>query len=772
MKKTMLVVCLAAMLAACGGEGESTPVKRPSGAINGTAFDNLLKDADVYAYSLDGELLGQGKTDEKGLYSIALESVKAQPIKLIARNGEYTEEFSNKLIELKDGDFLVAIVNYTEGKVLSTSLTYLTTLAAGYAEYLIGVGTPSEKAINKANAAISEWAGVDINHVTPVDILDVQSAAPQLTKGLRYSFITAAVSATTAQMSTRNAVDMHVIYNSITFARLAYKDIAYDGILNGVDENGVISMGIVPFTEKTYRQKHALNMLAVANSEHNKTGITPQELAYTAEQLNNSNNAIFGGKTPVPFDSQIPIVQVPSLQEGGVIFGYHTLNFNVSDLIGIESITVRLDDQPVIGVLDVKNPTVNINTNAVDDGEHTLIIEAVNSAGGKKIFKRGVIVSNSGISISGIHPRNGETIKGEYTFLAQVTDPIGVQSVQFIFDKESTYTPDGELDSPFKAINTPELLAKEGEHKLVITATNRVGVSVSEEVTFKVDNTPPVFYWLLNNGAYLTGVYDFSAFTSDNLGLASARYYIDGELLMDVDLIGDEDSVTATHSLNTQGYLEGEHTLVYEVFDNAGAVKRESKQVFVDWARPSVNIQTGSGTISKAFTFKFTATDTNGIDRIELFVDGARVNGGILPAGATSLKIDPTPYSEGNKIVKVIAYDKAGKSSSSVKTINFQHKKLGFPSRFPVKYGAINHVTVTNADFGDIQSITSCATCVQVTATSTGLQYSLPEDKYCKEDKLTRHLRIDAIIKDPYGNTYVVKRDLGWVDSKCMPFEY
>ncbi len=107
MKHLMLIYLSVFLLTACGGDGNSLPdypsndppvvdpvdpvdpVIPKSSTIHGIAFDNLLRAAKIWVYTMDGTLVGEGQTDDYGEYSITIDALEAQPVKLVATDGFY-----------------------------------------------------------------------------------------------------------------------------------------------------------------------------------------------------------------------------------------------------------------------------------------------------------------------------------------------------------------------------------------------------------------------------------------------------------------------------------------------------------------------------------------------------------------------------------------------------------------------------------------------------------------------------------------------------------
>lgn len=669
-------VVIAATLVACGGGGGSDggPKKRPSGSVEGTAFDNVLINSDINVYSLAGEKLGSGTTDTNGLYSVELKEQPNQVVKIVANRGQYKEEATNKIVELEESDHLYAYVNYTQGGSITTNVTLYTTIAAGYAEHLMSLGVPARKAVENANSSISELVGVDIVNVTPVDITDPNNSKPSLDSSLRYSFFTAASSPFTAWVSRENGRTPHEFYNSIMFAQLAYDDISHDGLLNGEGAKGVISMGVVQFDESTYRNKLALNMLVAANSENNKSTIGPGELLAPATKLNNSNHVIYGQADIIPLDAEKPVVANPSWFAGETVAGEVTLSTEVSDVVGVSSVQFIVGGQAFLAS-NPDSPSVTINTENFEDAIYPVTVKVENFAGAITNFILDLTIANAGIAITDIHPADGEHIRGIYDFRAKVTDPIEVSAVTFKLDDNLQYTP-GDLNTPIQSIDTTKVLVTEGQHDFDIVATNQGGFQDTYSGSFIIDNTAPVIDWPLVDGTYLSGNVDISATVSDNIELATAKLFWDGVEQINFVQGGNPDSLSPSHTINTLQDFEGEHSVAFEVSDKAGAVTTESKAVFLDWNPPTSNFSTPSGnTVTSAYSVTWQAHDTNGIEKQVIKKDGVHIVE--LGADDRTYTLAPTD-TEGFKKVELTVYDKAGKTAVSAINVDEQHVPPGF----------------------------------------------------------------------------------------------
>ena len=711
-KKIVMITAFSLVVSACGdgGGGSSAPPERPDGSVSGVAFDNILIDSDIKIFSLDGELLGQSKTDSQGVYTVELKAVPSQVVKIEASNGRYVEEYTNKIIELKTADKLYGYVQYSQGGSISTSVTLYTSIAAGYADYLMRLGVSAEKAVQDANTAMSKMIGVDIVKTTPVDITDNINIKSSLDSSLRYSFFTAAVSPLTAWISRQNNSEEHEFYNSIHFARLAYEDIKHDGLLDGLSAKGNVSMGTVALNQDMYRNRLALNMLVIANHENNKTTITPADLIGAASSLNESNHPAFGTALPIPLDSEKPVVTNPSWFDGETVSGTIALTMEVSDIVGIAAARLLIDGKS-FDAADPNKPSFTIDTQTIEDNTYSAVVTFTNHAGAESVFIQGLVIANAGITISNVKPTDGEHIKGTYDFSATVTDPIAVQLVRFSINENIQYLP-SNLSNPLESIDTTQTIILEGEHSFRVEATNQGSHSASVTNTFYIDNTFPVVSWGLADGTYLTGDYTFDAAITDNMALKSAKLFWDGGELTDFITADNQTSLNANHVISTLQDFEGEHAISIQVADKAGNQNILTKKVFVDHQPPTVLLTTPSGQVATGqFTINWESNDTNGLKEHIVKINGSTV--ATLGPDARSFEIAPSG-GEGSRTISVTAVDSANKMATSSILKNYKH--------IPPSFGAVSYSTACTSGCdggGGIEEQTSVAT-VAVLNTSGG----------------------------------------------------
>ncbi len=685
MMKKALIMLSASLLFACGGGGGSSsslPPERPDGAMSGIAHDNILIGSDINVYSLGGELLGTGETDNQGRYSVDLNSVESQIVLVEATNGQYTEEFSGEVVELEEGDRLRAYVYYDQGGAVDLSVTLLSTISAGYAEYLMGLGVSASDAVSRANGSVSDMVGLDIEAVHPVDITDLKNARPSLDQQLKYSFITAAVSPLMAWVSEENDADIHIPFNSIMFAQTAYEDIRHDGRLDGQGTSGVLAFGTVPVNTEMYRNQLAINMLVMANNTNNATDIDAGDLLSFAEEYNSSNHPAFGAEQapPAPLSAIAPNVTNFSWEAGETLAATVSLSFDVADRIGMDSVTLTINGTDFVAG-DPDSPVFSVDTTPFADGLYSATIVAKSVTGGTTTLSRDLTIANAGISISDVRPQDGEYIRGSYPFSATVTDPIAVNDVLFTINSNIMYSP-ASLTSPVENIDTTETIITEGAHTFKVWAENQAGYTAEISNTFYLDNTNPVISWGLQNGTYIDSSFSISATISDNLKIKSVKLLLDGEVVEDNAEVDFSNVFSLSHTFTRSAMTEGQHTVAIEVEDMAGNTSQASRTFNVDNYAPTLNITTGAGVVSGSYVLSWSANDSVGIVSQKVYVNGSLYT--TLNGSARSANIN-TSGSEGNKTISVQVFDASGKSASDSVSKNYQH--------IPVTYGSPTYGT-------------------------------------------------------------------------------
>lgn len=405
------ILLLALALSSCGGGsgGGSTsgslPPSRPAGKISGTAFDGLVVGGDVAIYDFSngtkGALLGTAITDGNGLYSVSIVSTD-KPILIEITNGFYIEEASGIQIQLDtaQGHKLLAVQLYQSGMPVTSSATFFTTLATGLAQYFVHTqGLTVTSAILTANQQISAWAGFDIEKTTPRDVVNPANTAPFLSDGLRYGFVSAAISELTQQVHVAAGQAAHSTWPSIAFVQKAYDDIRADGVLDGQGASGALSLGGLPLNGDVYRATLAERMLQFVVGGRNNTSLAFDDVLPFATSFDHYTDALFGNQTARDIRMTAPTVNQFLPAEGDVISGSYNANALVSDAYGIAQVQYFVDGNFVATAGSPTEPVRAINTLNFANGTHAVSIHVTNLMGNTTVVTHNVTIANGSVSV-------------------------------------------------------------------------------------------------------------------------------------------------------------------------------------------------------------------------------------------------------------------------------------------------------------------------------------------------------------------------------------
>jgi C1A family cysteine protease len=211
-----------------------------------------------------------------------------------------------------------------------------------------------------------------------------------------------------------------------------------------------------------------------------------------------------------------------------------------------------------------------------------------------------------------------------------------------------------------------------------VTGTSRFGYSVLAYDGFKgvpppPDTTPPtVSISAPVSGATVSGTATVSASASDNVGVASVAFYVDGALTA-------TDATSAySFSWNTLTASNGSHTLQAVAADMA-ANSTSSAPVWItvynaaDTTPPAVTITSpaNGSTVSKTIKIKATASDASPVRSIEAWVDGKMIGSLSCTANpcSSSFNWNTNSASKGAHLITVNSYDAASNKGTASVTV-------------------------------------------------------------------------------------------------------
>jgi hypothetical protein len=268
-------------------------------------------------------------------------------------------------------------------------------------------------------------------------------------------------------------------------------------------------------------------------------------------------------------------------------------------------------------------------------------------------------------------PSAGSTVSGNVTVSATASDNVGVASVQFLLDGANLGSP--VTAAPYQ-ITWDSTTASNGTHTLTARATDTSGNStVSSAVSVTVSNldvTPPTVSILTPaDGATLAGTATLTAGASDNKGVASVQFQIDGS-----NLGSPVTSAPYTYSWDTTTVSAGSHKVTAVATDTSGNTASSSVNVTVnqssDSTKPTVAITAPVNNSSWAgtVTLAATASDNVAVAYVQFAVDGVNV-GNPITAAPYQVSWASSQVADGNHVITATATDTSGNSATSTVTV-------------------------------------------------------------------------------------------------------
>jgi len=500
--KVLISFLLVVSIASCGGgggdgEGEGLPPPPPTGSIEGNAVDALIVNGNITIYAYDdgekGELLGQTTTDNRGFYSLSIQSSLSRPILIELTGGSYIEETSSISVTLKDTHKLRAITFFEAGSPVKVMVTPWTNLAFKLFEQNVSEGEGITNAIAIANSAVSGLLGLNILSTFPANITDPSNEESVLTDSLLYGFYAAAVSQLTHDISIENNRSPHTTYTSIEFADILYRDVTNDGFLNGND-GANLGMGVRSFSAHTYRRDIAAAIIKVVNNtDINKTGLTVDDVLAAAQAYSESSDPIFGGAAPQSIDAVGPTI-TSNHPEGTTFAGIFDYSVIIYDPLGLASARFEINDNDIGAASDINNPKTTIDSSTYNDGEHVLSVIATDAIGNINTESFSFNIDNSApvIQITSSLLTNDL----DYQITGTIQDQTAGDFEVTVAGVNATVSQDNTWFANITLVG--------GENNLTVDIVDSFGNESSQNVLIQVDLFSPVFEEIYSDAVFLT----------------------------------------------------------------------------------------------------------------------------------------------------------------------------------------------------------------------------------------------------------------------------
>lgn len=472
--------------------------------------------------------------------------------------------------------------------------------------------------------------------------------------------------------------------------------------------NNSANSGVDYGTTAGYGASTPINSAMVTSHQVALTGLATGTLYHFRVKSTDANNnaASSGDMTFATMgDTTPPTVSITSPAANGTLSGAVTVSAIAADNIGVAKVQFKVDSANTGAAITVAPYNYSLNTTTLSNGNHILTAVASDAAGNTTTSAQvAVKVSNTTDTtpptVSMTAPANGATVSGTVTVSANASDNVGVASVQFQLDGANL----GSLDTatPY-SVSWNTTTASNGSHTLHAIAKDAAGNSTtSANVTVTVSNvtdtTPPtVSVTAPANGATVSGTVSVTASASDNVGVASVQFQLDGANLGSLDTA----SPYAT-SWNTTAASNGSHTLRAIAKDAAGNSTTSANVTVTvsntpDTTAPSVPggltaTAISSSQINLSWT---TSTDNVGVTGYNVFRGGTKIGTGATTSYGDSGLTASTSYS-----YTVAAFDAAGNTSAQSASASATTSSVSSGGGIP---SALGWFDIPNTKFHSVQ---------------------------------------------------------------------
>ena len=356
-------------------------------------------------------------------------------------------------------------------------------------------------------------------------------------------------------------------------------------------------------------------------------------------------------------------INITAPTSGTFVRGVATISWtiNLQDTV-LESCLLYIDGIPH----DVAHQTsYSWNTTETLNGNCTITLVATDLIDNVNSTAIWVIIDNPTVTlhVSIESPSDCANIGGETIVSIDAFGFPTIQRVEFYIDNNLLYN---ATSPPYEwTWNTTQY--DDGPHVVMVEAYDPYGKMGVDQVTVKVDNTPPaISVQNPENEATVRGetlTVTVNAFDEVS-NVALVEFYVDGQLVY------TDTEALYSWAWNTTQYTEKTYIVKAVAYDAVGNNNVDQVTVTVDKTVPSVNITSpkAEAQLSGTVLIEFEASDPN-LELTQLLID----NSVFTVTGTTLYEWDTSKVGDGSHTIKLVVYDKAGNSATTeitVTTIN------------------------------------------------------------------------------------------------------
>ncbi|WP_372590253.1 PQQ-binding-like beta-propeller repeat protein [Fervidobacterium pennivorans subsp. carthaginiensis] len=363
----------------------------------------------------------------------------------------------------------------------------------------------------------------------------------------------------------------------------------------------------------------------------------------------------------IPFkDTQVPQVSL--------VVSYEVVETNVN-----VKINIQFSDNELVDKIELYNGTEKVGEKEVKSKSGTEVfiltvpieIDTVKQYQfkAKAIDKSGNSVESSTYNLTLDFRRPQLSIVNDYAgFNVDISIQSGpkVKKVEIYSNGNLVGVKETNLTSG--SVTIPVTLPDDAQETVQLSAkaTSEFGIVGEVSKTVIVDKVQPQVCILTTiSEPYVSGTRVIDVEASDDKVLEKVEYYLNSTK------IAERASSPFSISVDTTKYPDGEYTFKARAYDKAGNTNEATISFRIDNNPPSLSIKslTNGSYISGIKNIEVSATDGNGISKVELYLNSNKI--GEKTSSPYTFPLNATSYSDGQYTLKAVAYDIFSKRSET-----------------------------------------------------------------------------------------------------------
>ncbi len=271
-------------------------------------------------------------------------------------------------------------------------------------------------------------------------------------------------------------------------------------------------------------------------------------------------------------------------------------------------------------------------------------------------------VDFTGPSVSVVSPIQGQEVSGTVSLEANATDPSGISKVEFYINSQLVST---ASSAPY-TYDWDSTLVANGAVTLQATAYDQAGVAWGQSNNFAFS---PIVSFSVNNSDMVLPTVSFDTFpnptnnpinvsatASDNVGVASVAFFLNGNLIS---------TDTVSPYVLSQTVYPGTYTLSAQARDNAGNLSLPVS-VELQVSAPTVNIVSPANGSNVTGMTNIVINTSNLSTMSQLFVNGSMAGNLMSVNGVAQRSVDFSYYPSGTIQIRSVVTEAGYTASSTI----------------------------------------------------------------------------------------------------------